>query len=57
MCRHEYVEDLLAERKTAYRSWVENDGDFDLVVLAEVRRIPASDAIPPSAYVRELNGG
>jgi hypothetical protein len=47
MCRHEYVEDLLAEQKTGYRSWVENDGDFDLVVLAEVRRIPATDAIPP----------
>jgi hypothetical protein len=56
MCRHEYVKDLLAEQKTAYRSWVENDGDFDLVVLAEVRRIPATDAIPPSADVRELNG-
>jgi hypothetical protein len=44
MCRHEYVEDLLAEQKTAYRSWVENDGNFDLVVLAEVRRIPAPSA-------------
>jgi len=43
MCRHEYVDDLLARwRKITYRSWVESDGEFDLVVLAEVVRIPMS---------------
>src|SRR6266568_5784515 len=37
MCRHARVDDLLARwRKAAYRSWVERDGEFDLVVLAEV---------------------
>jgi hypothetical protein len=42
MCRHEYVDDLLTRwRKTTYKSWVEHDGVFDLVVLAEVIRIPA----------------
>ena len=41
MCRHRYVDYLLARwRRTAYRSWVQSDGEFDLVVLAEVVRIP-----------------
>jgi hypothetical protein len=45
MCRHEYVDDLLGTlQKTTYKSWVEHDGVFDLVVLAEVVRIPAPSA-------------
>jgi hypothetical protein len=41
MCRHACVDDLLARwRKNAHKSWVERDGEFDLVVLAEVVRVP-----------------
>ena len=43
MCRHACVDDLLARwRKNACRWWVERDGEFDLVVLAEVVRVPMS---------------
>lgn len=41
MCRHARVDDLLTRwRKATYRSWIERDGEFDLVVLAEVVRVP-----------------
>jgi hypothetical protein len=41
MCRHNCVDDLLARwRKNAYKWWVERDGEFDLIVLAEVVRVP-----------------
>lgn len=41
MCRHACVDDLLARwRKSSYKWWVERDGEFDLVVLVEVVRVP-----------------
>lgn len=43
MCRHERVNDLIERwENTSYRSWVERNGEFDLVVLAEVVRVPSS---------------
>jgi hypothetical protein len=41
ICRHEYISDLIGRwQRTTARTWVERDGDFDLVVLAEVVRVP-----------------
>jgi hypothetical protein len=41
ICRHDCLDDLIARwRKTSARSWTARDGEFDLVVLAEVVRIP-----------------
>jgi len=43
ICRHYSVGDLIARwRRVAVRSWTACDGDFDLVVLAEVVRVPNS---------------
>ena len=52
MCRHACVGDLLARwRKPAYRSWVELGGEFDLVVLAEVVRVPTPLPAEPCTSV------
>jgi hypothetical protein len=41
ICRHDRVDDLIARwRRMTARSWTACDGEFDLVVLAEVVRIP-----------------
>ena len=41
VCRHDRVDDLVARwRKITARSWTACDGEFDLVVLAKVVRIP-----------------
>jgi hypothetical protein len=48
MCRHACVDDLLARwRRTAYRWWVEPGGEFDLIVLAEVVRVPMPQPAEP----------
>ena len=42
ICRHTRVDDLLFQsRRTSARSWIAGDGEFDLVVLAEVVKIPS----------------
>lgn len=43
ICRHDHLDDLISRwRKVCARSWTACDGEFDLVVLAEVVRIPMS---------------
>jgi hypothetical protein len=41
ICRHDRVDDLIVRwRRITVRAWTACDGEFDLVILAEVVRIP-----------------